>query len=79
MVTRTTSARPRLLTECLDLVTTPLVDDVVDGQPAALARLRAADEALRAQREDRHRADALTELIVTIVEDHADRPTEQTP
>ncbi|MCX4587375.1 hypothetical protein [Streptomyces sp. NBC_01481] len=63
-------ATRRLLTECLDLVTTPVVDDVVDGEPAALARLRAADEALRAQREDRHRADALLELIATYVEDY---------
>ncbi|MGW0700032.1 hypothetical protein ACWD0A_12035 [Streptomyces sp. NPDC002867] len=59
-----------LLTECLDLITTPVVDDVVDGEPTALARLRAADEALRAQREDRHRADALLELIATYVEDY---------
>ncbi|GHI04540.1 hypothetical protein AQI88_37270 [Streptomyces cellostaticus] len=61
----------RLLTECLDLVTSPLVDDVVDGEPAALTRLRAADEALRAQHEDRHRADALLNLIATYVEDYA--------
>ncbi|MER5215562.1 hypothetical protein ABT063_34790 [Streptomyces sp. NPDC002838] len=60
----------RLLTECLDLITTPVVDDVVDGEPAALARLRAADKALREQREDRHRADALLELIATYVEDY---------
>ncbi|MFJ6485279.1 MULTISPECIES: hypothetical protein [unclassified Streptomyces] len=60
----------RLLTECLDLVTDPVVDDLVDGVPAALARLRAADEALRAQREDRHRADALLALIATYVEDY---------
>ncbi|MEU3918356.1 hypothetical protein [Streptomyces sp. NPDC029004] len=64
------SATRRLLTECLDLVTEPVVDDVVDGEPAALARLRAADETLRAQREDRHRADALLELIATYVKDY---------
>ncbi|MEU9190557.1 hypothetical protein AB0D14_39815 [Streptomyces sp. NPDC048484] len=64
-------ATRRLLTECLDLVTTPLVDDLVDGEPAALARLQAADEALRNQREDRHRADALLDLIATYVEDYA--------
>lgn len=63
-------ATRRLLTECLDLVTPPLVDDVVDGEPAALARLRAADEALRAQHEDRHRADTLLDLIATYVEDY---------
>ncbi|KPI15392.1 hypothetical protein OV450_2530 [Actinobacteria bacterium OV450] len=60
----------RLLTECLDLITAPLVDDVMDGEPAALARLRAADEALREQREDRHRADSLLKLISTMVEDY---------
>ncbi|GHC93714.1 hypothetical protein GCM10010309_78380 [Streptomyces violaceochromogenes] len=63
-------ATRRLLTECLDLVTTPVVDDLVDGEPAALARLQAADKALREQREDRHRADALLELIATYVEDY---------
>ncbi|MEU3252695.1 hypothetical protein [Streptomyces sp. NPDC006997] len=65
-------ATRRLLTECLDLITTPLVDDVVDGDPAALARLRTADEALRTQHEDRHRADALLSLIATYVEDYGD-------
>lgn len=63
-------ATRRLLTECLDLVTDPVVEDLVDGVPAALARLRAADEALRAQREDRHRADALLAMIATYVEDY---------
>ncbi|MET9656048.1 hypothetical protein [Streptomyces sp. NPDC006510] len=41
----------------------------VDREPAALARLRAVDEALRNQREDRHRADALLALIANLVED----------
>lgn len=64
-------ATRRLLTECLDLVTAvPVVDGLVDGEPAALARLQAADKALREQREDRHRADALLELIATYVEDY---------
>ncbi|MBT2478152.1 hypothetical protein [Streptomyces sp. ISL-94] len=61
-------ATRRLLTECLDLVTDPLIYDVEDQDPAALARLRAADEALRDQREDRHRADALTALIANLVD-----------
>ncbi|MFJ7181406.1 hypothetical protein ACIQXA_34590 [Streptomyces massasporeus] len=61
-------ATRRLLTECLDLVATPVVDDLVDGEPAALARLQAADKALREQREDRQRADALLELIATYVQ-----------
>ncbi|MFG2262053.1 hypothetical protein [Streptomyces sp. NPDC048720] len=63
-------ATRRLLTECLDLLTAPVVDDLVDGEPAAVARLRAADEALRTQREDRRRADALLALIGTMVEDY---------
>ncbi|MGW4028852.1 hypothetical protein ACWEFL_05930 [Streptomyces sp. NPDC004838] len=63
-------ATRRLLTECLDLLTAPVVDDLVDGEPAAVARLRAADETLRAQHEDRHRAHALLEMIATYVEDY---------
>ncbi|KQX63158.1 hypothetical protein [Streptomyces sp. Root1310] len=63
-------ATRRLLTECLDLITTPLNDDVVDGDPSALARLRTAYESLRNQPEDRHRADALLALIATLVEDY---------
>ncbi|MGW0777560.1 hypothetical protein ACWD01_28815 [Streptomyces sp. NPDC002835] len=63
-------ATRRMLTECLDLMNTSVVDDLVDGEPAAVARLRAADATLRAQREDRHRADALLELIATYVEDY---------
>ncbi|OBQ53444.1 hypothetical protein A4U61_04445 [Streptomyces sp. H-KF8] len=47
-----------------------MFEDLADSEPAALARLRAADEALRAQREDRHRADALLEMVATFVEDH---------
>ncbi|KUN90371.1 hypothetical protein AQJ66_00125 [Streptomyces bungoensis] len=64
------AATRRMLTECLDLLTAPVVDDLVDGEPAAVARLRAADEALRAQREDRSRADALLSLIGTLVDDY---------
>ncbi|MEJ8660631.1 hypothetical protein [Streptomyces sp. MS1.AVA.4] len=64
------SATRRLLTECLDLITEPVVDDLVDGDPSALARLSAADAALRAQPEDRHRAAALLELIATYVDDY---------
>ncbi|MFF2024957.1 hypothetical protein ACFVW2_24515 [Streptomyces sp. NPDC058171] len=63
-------ATRRLLTACLDLLTEPVVDALVDGDPSALARLRAADRALRAQREDRHRAVALRELIATYVNDY---------
>ncbi|MBV2357401.1 hypothetical protein KUM39_24060 [Streptomyces sp. J2-1] len=66
-----------LLTECLDLTTTPLLYEIRNRNPAALARLRALDEALRNQHEDRHRADALLALIANLVEDYADRPTGQ--
>ncbi|MER5223117.1 hypothetical protein [Streptomyces flaveus] len=72
-------ATRRLLTECLDLITTPLLDGVRDRNPAALARLRFIDEVLRNQREDRHRTDALLSLIGNLVEDYADRPTGQKP
>jgi hypothetical protein len=43
---------------------------VQDREPAALARLREIHQALRAQREDRHRADALLSLIANLVEDY---------
>ncbi|MEV6329272.1 hypothetical protein [Streptomyces sp. NPDC051909] len=62
----------RLLRDCIDLVTQPLFDDITDGEPAALSRLRAADEALRAQTEDRARADALLELISNTVDLYGD-------
>lgn len=68
-----------LFTECLDLITTPLLDAVRRRDPAALASLRALDHKLRNQREDRHRTDALLALIGDLVEDYADRPTEQKP
>ncbi|NKY12720.1 hypothetical protein [Streptomyces somaliensis] len=64
-------ATRRLLTECLELLTEPLLHEVRDREPAALARLRATDGALRVQHEDRHRADALRTLIATLVEDYA--------
>ncbi|MFG2598007.1 hypothetical protein [Streptomyces sp. NPDC048462] len=64
-------ATRRLLTECLDLITQPVICDVEDSDPAALARLRGADDALRNQTEDRDRADALRTLIALLVEDYA--------
>ncbi|MFE7709116.1 hypothetical protein ACFU6I_25685 [Streptomyces sp. NPDC057486] len=51
-----------LLSPCLDLVTDPLLEEVQDRNPAALARLWEVHQALRAQREDRHRAGALLSL-----------------
>jgi hypothetical protein len=62
----------RLFTECLDLVTDlDVVHGLVDGDPAAVARLRAADDALRARTEDTDRAGALREFISNYVEDYA--------
>jgi hypothetical protein len=61
------------------LVTTELLDEVRDRAPAALGRLRALEQALRTQREDRRRIDALLSLIADLVEDYADRPTRQQP
>ncbi|MFH8473672.1 hypothetical protein [Streptomyces sp. NPDC018000] len=63
-------ATRRLLSACLDLITDPLLDDVMDREPAALARLRTVHQALQTQREDRHRADALLALIANLVEDY---------
>ncbi|MFF3624903.1 hypothetical protein [Streptomyces sp. NPDC002467] len=64
------SATQRLFTECMDLVTTQLLDEVRNGVPSALARLRSVYEALCDQREDRHRADALLSLIGRLIEDY---------
>lgn len=59
-----------LFTRCLDLVTASF-DELRERNPAALTRLRTLDDALRLQREDRHRADALHSLIAELVEDYA--------
>ncbi|MFD8419729.1 hypothetical protein [Streptomyces sp. NPDC059668] len=68
-----TDTTRRLLTDCLDLITQPLIYDVEDGDPTALARLRATDETLRAQREDRRRADALLSLIGNLMESYGNQ------
>ncbi|MGY3205371.1 hypothetical protein [Streptomyces sp. TE5632] len=57
----------------MDLITDPLLEEVQDREPAALARLQEVHQALRAQREDRHRVDALLSLIGNLVEDYGDR------
>ncbi|MGY0018067.1 hypothetical protein [Streptomyces sp. cg35] len=59
-----------LFTESLDLTTSPLLDDVRHRDPSAVERLRALHQALRAQREDRRRADALLALIGDLAEDY---------
>ncbi|MFI6646386.1 hypothetical protein ACIBI8_02010 [Streptomyces sp. NPDC050529] len=61
-----------LFTQCLDLVTASF-DELRDRNPAALSKLRALDGALRVQREDRHRADALHALVAELVEDYGNR------
>lgn len=59
-----------LFTACMDVITTPLLDEVRRRNPAALATLRNLDHTLRTQPEDRHRADALLAFIGELVEDH---------
>ncbi|MCX5151851.1 hypothetical protein AB0C90_01860 [Streptomyces sp. NPDC048550] len=68
-----TRATRHLFTACMDLVTTQLLDQVRDRVPAALERLRALDEALRSQNDDRHRVGALHSLIAELVEDYGNR------
>ncbi|GAA0927163.1 hypothetical protein [Streptomyces thermoalcalitolerans] len=61
-----------VFTECLDVITTPLLDEVREQSPAALAHLREIHQVLHAQREDRHRVDALLSLVNDLVENYAD-------
>ncbi|WP_234325088.1 hypothetical protein [Streptomyces sp. NRRL WC-3626] len=70
-------ATRRLLTECLDLITEPLIDEVRDRAPAAIARLRSADAALRAHPEDVHRANALLTFISDLMEDYGNSPASE--
>ncbi|OKJ72813.1 hypothetical protein [Streptomyces sp. CB02460] len=63
------------LAECLALVSSPLVDEVMDAGPEAWQRLRAAERALRGQREDRARADVLHGVISRLIEDYGDGPS----
>ncbi|MCK1822775.1 hypothetical protein MTQ10_25040, partial [Streptomyces sp. XM83C] len=65
-------ATRRLFTACLDFVTTPGVWDLVDGEPDAVARLLATDQALSDQKEDRHRADALRALLSSSIDLYAE-------
>lgn len=48
-----------------------MIDDLMDGEPSALARLQATEQALRAQHGDRPRAEVLLALIANLVADHA--------
>ncbi|MEU9791560.1 hypothetical protein AB0E27_13195 [Streptomyces sparsogenes] len=58
------------LAECLELVSSPLVDQVMDQDADAWHRLRATEQALRVQREDRPRAEILHGVISRLVEDY---------
>ncbi|MFG2127914.1 hypothetical protein ACGFNV_08945 [Streptomyces sp. NPDC048751] len=58
------------LAECLALVSEPLVDGVMDGEPGAWRSLRAVERALGEQREDRSRADVLHRLVSRLIEDY---------
>ncbi|WP_241989822.1 MULTISPECIES: hypothetical protein [unclassified Streptomyces] len=71
------AATRRLFTECMDLLAEPMAFALSEGEPAALERLRAADQALHDQREDRHRANALRTVISQYVEDYLDAPGRQ--
>jgi hypothetical protein len=66
-------ATRRLLAECLEPITVPVRYEIMDREPAALVRLRAAEDALRDRRADRYRADALLSLLANLVEDHGNR------
>lgn len=59
-----------LFSRCLDLVTTSLFDGVRDRNPQALTVLRELERALRGQREDRHRVEALLAFVAELVEDY---------
>ncbi|MEV2212934.1 hypothetical protein AB0H86_16025 [Streptomyces sp. NPDC050997] len=58
------------LAECLALISEPLVDGVMDGEPEAWHRLRAVELALCEQREDRRRADVLHRVVSRLMEDY---------
>ncbi|MEV5604740.1 hypothetical protein AB0L33_25205 [Streptomyces sp. NPDC052299] len=58
------------LAECLELVSSPLVDRVMDLEPEAWRRLRAAERALGEQRQDRVRADVLHGVVSRLIEDY---------
>ncbi|NJQ02058.1 hypothetical protein HCK00_16325 [Streptomyces sp. PLAI1-29] len=64
------SATRLLFTACMDIVTTPVLDEVRERKPSALSHLRAVHEALRAQHEDRHRVEALLSPIADLAEDY---------
>ncbi|CAM5499017.1 hypothetical protein SALBM311S_03421 [Streptomyces alboniger] len=64
-----TATRLRLA-ECLALISEPLVDGVMDGEPDTWHRLRSVELALLEQREDRRRADVLHRVVSQLIEDY---------
>ncbi|MCX5340164.1 hypothetical protein [Streptomyces atratus] len=58
------------LAECLELVSSPLVDQVMDEGADAWHRLRATEHALREQQDDRARAEILHGVISRLIEDY---------
>ncbi|MFE9696470.1 hypothetical protein [Streptomyces sp. NPDC006270] len=62
------------LAECLELVSSPLVDLVMDDDEEAWRRLRATEHALREQRNDRQRAEILRGVISRLIEDYDPEP-----
>ncbi|MFI7388274.1 hypothetical protein [Streptomyces sp. NPDC049813] len=67
------SARTRHhLAECLRLTSAPVVDAVLDQDPAAWRDLLALQRAVHAQAEDRARADVLQSVLDRLVEDNGE-------
>lgn len=58
------------LAECLALVSSPLVDRVMDHETDSWRRLRATERALREQRDDRHRVEVLHRVVARLIEDY---------
>lgn len=58
------------LAECLQLVSSPLVDQVMDEDADAWHRLRATERALLEQQDDQPRAEILHRVISRLIEDY---------
>ncbi|MEU5596271.1 hypothetical protein [Streptomyces sp. NPDC020298] len=56
--------------ECLALISEPLVDEVMDQDPAAWHTLRRTERALRDQSDDQRRAGILYEVVSRLIEDY---------
>ncbi|MFJ2200392.1 hypothetical protein [Streptomyces violaceusniger] len=58
------------LAECLNLVTAPLIDEVMDQDADTWHRLRAIERDLREQQDDRNRAAIMHRVISRLIEDY---------